>query len=289
LPTPSTLHFLRSNCTGMLLGPQADGDEYRIPIDRKSCSLLGPTALLVQGLMGILVILALVYKRHREPRKRPWRIWFFDVSKQVFGQAFVHSLNLLISGLGAIHSSRGKNACVFYFFNVLIDTTLGVAIIYGLLHLVNYILINKFQLKGFMSGEYGSPPSWLNWARQTVVYAVVLTAMKLMVIAILAIWPGLIDVGAWLLGWTGNGGNFQIIFVMGIFPIVMNIVQFWIIDTIVKARDALSTPIPTPRDEAEEPFLDPAQHGNDEDTLSGDIESGTEAQKAIGSSSNSVS
>lgn len=97
----------------------------------------------VQGLMGILVILSLVLKRHREASRRPWRIWYnssslslifftdswissrcFDVSKQVLGQAFIHGLNLLVSGIGAVHS-YGKNACVFYFFNVLIDTTLG--------------------------------------------------------------------------------------------------------------------------------------------------------------------
>jgi hypothetical protein len=30
---------------------------------------------IVQALMGVLVILSLVYKRHREPQKRPWRIW----------------------------------------------------------------------------------------------------------------------------------------------------------------------------------------------------------------------
>lgn len=47
----------------------------------------------------------------------------FDVSKQVIGQMFVHGVNVLISGLVA-HLSSG-NACVLYFLNILIDTTLG--------------------------------------------------------------------------------------------------------------------------------------------------------------------
>lgn len=39
--------------------------------------LTGDAAIqIVQGLMGVLVILSLVYKRHRESPKRPWRIWF---------------------------------------------------------------------------------------------------------------------------------------------------------------------------------------------------------------------
>jgi len=62
-------------------------------VDGGSCQLLGQTALvsatallasiglltmikIVQGLLGIFVILSLVFKRHRESPKRPWRIWF---------------------------------------------------------------------------------------------------------------------------------------------------------------------------------------------------------------------
>lgn len=47
----------------------------------------------------------------------------FDVSKQIIGQMFVHGVNVLISGVVA-HLSSG-NACVLYFLNILIDTTLG--------------------------------------------------------------------------------------------------------------------------------------------------------------------
>ena len=47
----------------------------------------------------------------------------FDVSKQVVGQVFIHSANLLVSGM-ASHSASG-NACVSYFLNIFIDTTIG--------------------------------------------------------------------------------------------------------------------------------------------------------------------
>lgn len=64
-----------------------------LPLDRHSCQLLGPTALvspaamqntvadptmspqIVQGFMGVLAILSLVYKRQRETQKRSWEIW----------------------------------------------------------------------------------------------------------------------------------------------------------------------------------------------------------------------
>ncbi len=67
-----------------------DDDGYP-DVDRKSCELLGETALvripsctsqyskfiaqIVQALMGVLVICSLAYKRQRESPKRPWKIW----------------------------------------------------------------------------------------------------------------------------------------------------------------------------------------------------------------------
>jgi hypothetical protein len=67
---------------------------------------------------------------------------------------------------------------------------------------------------------------------------------------------------------------------MGIFPIIMNIVQFWIIDTIVKASGALSSASPALRDEAEEPFLSGMDDEEDETSRrSEDIEAGTKSQK----------
>ena len=47
----------------------------------------------------------------------------FDVSKQIVGQMFVHGVNVFISDLGSHHSAG--NACVYYFLNILIDTTIG--------------------------------------------------------------------------------------------------------------------------------------------------------------------
>ncbi|KAF9226867.1 hypothetical protein BS17DRAFT_776254 [Gyrodon lividus] len=206
-----------------------------LPLDRRSCQLLGPTALVVQALMGVFAILSLVYKRHRETQKRPWKIWLFDVSKQVAGQMFVHGLNVLISDLGSHHSSG--NACTYYFLNILLDTTLGIGLIYLVLQSATWVLSKKLCIKGLNTGQYGNPPSFKYWARQAAVYVFALTTMKLLVVALFAVWPGISAVGDWLLSWTsiGDGESFQVIFVMGIFPIIMNVLQFWLIDSIVKA------------------------------------------------------
>lgn len=70
------------------------------PMDKPTeCRLLGPFAIVVQLALGALALLSLVYKRWRERPQRPVRIWFFDVSKQVFGSVLVHAANVFMSML----------------------------------------------------------------------------------------------------------------------------------------------------------------------------------------------
>jgi hypothetical protein len=118
-------------------------------IDNGECRLLGPFAIFVQGALGLLALLSLVYKRYRERPQRPLKIWFFDVSKQVVGSVLVHTANLLMSMLssgqfnlkinpssiearaaielvGRIVDSKGKyqpNPCSFYLLNLAIDVS----------------------------------------------------------------------------------------------------------------------------------------------------------------------
>lgn len=71
------------------------------PEDNGECELLGPFAILVQGSLGILALLSLVFKRWRERPQRPLKIWSFDVSKQVVGSVLVHIANLMMSLLSS--------------------------------------------------------------------------------------------------------------------------------------------------------------------------------------------
>lgn len=67
----------------------------------KTCSLVGPVALIVQALMAVLVVGSLLVKRWYEGRggrkRRRWRVWAADVGKQLIGQAAVHGSNLVVS------------------------------------------------------------------------------------------------------------------------------------------------------------------------------------------------
>ncbi|KAF8312697.1 hypothetical protein DL93DRAFT_2138394 [Clavulina sp. PMI_390] len=234
------------------------------PEDDPRCHLFGPTAIIVQILMGVLVLGSLVYKRQREFPRRKWNIWIYDVSKQVIGQAMLHASNVFVSW--AIGKRTLANPCVSYFLNILLDTTLGVLMIYGMLQLFTRLLTEKAHLTGLKSGVYGDPPSPMWWLKQLGVYLFVLFLMKTSVIALIEIFPFLMTFGSWLLSWSNSRNAVQVIFVMGIFPIAMNIVQFWLIDSIVKFKSTF-VEVSSPRShEDRNPLVDDYDEDNDNDS-----------------------
>ena len=103
------------------------------------CNLLGDFALIVQGALGLLAVSSLAIKRLRESPRRPMKIWFFDVSKQVFGSVLLHLANVLMSMLssgkfdvvatasattqyaGTNEKGDKPNPCSFYLLNLAID------------------------------------------------------------------------------------------------------------------------------------------------------------------------
>ncbi|KAI9703986.1 MAG: hypothetical protein M1820_005768 [Bogoriella megaspora] len=218
--------------------------------DDGECHLLGPFAILVQGALGLLALVSLVFKRWRERPRRPLLIWFFDASKQVFGSALLHVANLLMSMLSsgkfdvqsakpATEASDGKqpNPCSFYLLNLLIDTTVGIPILVLLLRVLHHLfsLTPLARPEGSLkSGYYGEPPRWTWWLKQSLIYFLGLLGMKFCVFILFQMLPWLVWVGNWLLAWTEGNTTLQIVFVMLIFPLIMNAIQYYIIDTFIK-------------------------------------------------------
>lgn len=173
----------------------------------------------------------------------------------------------------------------------------GVGLIYLMLQSATWLLSKKFGIKGLKMGQYGNPPSVKYWYRQAAVYVLSITTMKFLVVALFAIWPGMSSIGDWLLSWTTieNGEAAQVILyvdpthslrsvlrhfssVMGIFPLVMNVLQFWLIDSIVKASTS-STAVraASPRNsdsQDREPLFNSTD--DDDDVLPRDIENGSQ-------------
>lgn len=104
-----------------------------------------------------------------------------------------------------------------YFLNILVDTTIGVGILWAILSGFQYVLIERLRLSGFQSGVYGDPPlrrQLKRWLKQLSVYITGLILMKLTVVALFHLCPWLSDVGRWVLEWTMGNYKLQVVFVM---------------------------------------------------------------------------
>jgi len=275
------------------------------PPDNGECSLLGPFAIFVQGALGLLALMALVYKRWRERPQRPMKIWFFDVSKQVVGSVLVHIANLLMSMLSsgqlsialdpASVATRGiqsrmtdtqgnykPNPCSFYLLNLAIDTTIGIPILIFLLR----ILTALFALtpvgnprESIESGNYGNPPRTWWWCKQSMIYFIGLMGMKVCVLIIFLLLPWISRIGDWALRWTEGDEVLQVIFVMLVFPVIMNATQYYIIDSFIKNQKPEHERIPD-----EDDSFDHTHGGRYEDPTSGssdEIHSGDEDDEVL--------
>ncbi|GAA6024757.1 hypothetical protein JCM11491_004804 [Sporobolomyces phaffii] len=204
-------------------------------VDLDTCKLLGPVALAVQAVMGAIVLGGLVIKRMREKPRRKWKIWLADVGKQVVGQFAVHLSNVAISDL--IATTRSDNPCSLFALNILIDTTLGVLLIYFLLQWSTQ-LMQRYQ-PHYKTGFYGQPFSFSLWAEQAAVYVACLAVMKIVVLVIFFVAPELEDGMSWGLSWIENE-EAQVVVVMLLLPLVMNLFQFLLVDSIIRSKDPSS-------------------------------------------------
>ncbi|KAG0365281.1 hypothetical protein BGZ54_006684 [Gamsiella multidivaricata] len=172
----------------------------------------------------------------------------YDVSKQIVGGVVIHSLNLLAATLFGLSSERkDSNPCIWYFLNIFLDTTFGVGVLYLFLKAADKYF-SHMRMEGLKTGDYGNPPQFERWWRQTLVFSLGLVVMKIIVVIVLT-WPFLFTFGEWFLGWTLQNEKLQILFVMLILPLSMNIVQFWVIDYILKQKTTEKFPIRIDEDE----------------------------------------
>jgi hypothetical protein len=97
-----------------------------------SLLVVGPYALFLQALIGLVALSSLVYKRAvlDELPRRPFNIWFMDVSKQCFSSVLVHFFNIgisiMLSQVSIAESKRGSKTsdeCANYLMNFVMGTS----------------------------------------------------------------------------------------------------------------------------------------------------------------------
>ena len=171
---------------------QQDADYNSAPLSVQSaeglehCSLLGGAfAMFVQCALAAAAIGTLVYKRHSEKPQRPWRVWFFDASKQAYAGFLQHLVNIAFGMWFA--SSGAASECAWYAVNFAISVVCGVFLLWGAMRLYTRI-VERFRLHYLRSGEYGNPPSWRPWLAQLLVWGFLASGEKV-VTAVLVIVP----------------------------------------------------------------------------------------------------
>lgn len=185
--------------------------------------------VLIQGLLGIIAFSTLMLKRFREPAgvRRPWRIWFYDTSKQAIGSLFIHFANVLLSTL------TKDDPCSLYLMNFLLDATLGMLVIWMALKLVSRLVEYK-QWTLLTLGEYGDPPQATAWLGQCGIYLLIMVLEKGVVSLVLLI-PGWSELQEVLLDYIANP-QLELVLVMLIVPFIVNAIMFWVVDSLMMGK-----------------------------------------------------
>ena len=207
------------------------------------CKLIqGEFATMLQIFLGLLSMGTLLFKRYvHEDNPRPYEVWLMDVSKQSVQSVLVHSINIALSIVFAslsLTTSRpaGGDQCAFYFISFLLDTVLGVHIIWLCLRLVRFFAKWWGWSSVAVQGAYGSPPSFEVYVKQLYVFLASTVVSKLVLGFVMYGFHSPLDaLGTWLFFSLRLHPQTELIFVMLIAPFFLNSVQYWVTDNILSS------------------------------------------------------
>lgn len=94
--------------------------------------------------------------------------------------------------------------------------------------------------------------------------------MKICVLVIFLILPWISRVGDWALKWTEGNERVQIVFVMMLFPLIMNAIQYYIIDSFIKMQEPGHERLASEDGDERDPFDDALLDSDDEGSVSGE-------------------
>mmetsp|Transcript_84839 Transcript_84839/g.177387 ORF Transcript_84839/g.177387 Transcript_84839/m.177387 type:complete len:245 (+) Transcript_84839:313-1047(+) len=205
---------------------------------QQECIVLpGAVGVFVQAFLLAACIAILVMKKLHEGPKRTWRDFTLDSSKQILGSGWMHILNLICAMILG-EETKGADECSWYFINIAVDDTVGVAVEFMLVALVT-------RLFGFQTGEYGSSKEVDRgmYLEQLVIWLLILSATKgyMLLIMINASGP-LINLSNALLAPFAGEPMVKLVVVMICFPVVLNSFQMWVTDSFIKRKEATDDP-----------------------------------------------
>jgi hypothetical protein len=193
----------------------------------------------VQGLLAALALASLYIKRHNEVPRRKFMTWWLDTSKQGIGAVFAHFSNMLIAAWMSF-LTRGDfqldDQCAWYAISFVVDTTMGLWFSLIFLGLLETVARDRNWESLINTGVYEGADGMRHWRHQVISWLIILAVVKFLVI--LFIWafsPILAWLGDFLFSPFQQNIKFELLFVMIIFPGILNFFYFWVADHYLKA------------------------------------------------------
>lgn len=211
-----------------------------------TCKLLnGWLTYVLQVLLGAIALSSIYYKWKNEYPKRQFKVVCYDVVKQIVGMGIAHLLNIIIA-VYISHHYTVNDECRWYFLNFIVDVVFGVWINYLLLRLVNHY-INKHAWTKLQTGNYyiGNNCCNSSFIYQLLIWVSIILICKVIILCLILL-PAhniLNSFGKWILGPVSKHPNAELAVVMVIFPVLLNIIQFWIQDNFLKGSRHYMSPI----------------------------------------------
>lgn len=223
-------------------------------IGHQRWQILGGFGIVIQGLLGILSFLALVVKRYFEHPKRPVIVWLLDTSKQAFSCILAHWMNMVLAVL--LSSANESDNWEWYFINITVDVFLGVFLWYLMLKAIEKAAmkyeITMLNTGNYVNMDYDAEVAWdfeptkqtdiddidfRIWIAQIAVWGLIVIIVKLVLYCFQLLFaPVLESISAILIGWLKMYPNIKLVLIMVIWPFILNAVQFWIQDNILKSK-----------------------------------------------------
>lgn len=193
----------------------------------------------VQIILAFMALASLYLKRLHEVPRRTFQTWWLDVSKQGIGAVYAHCTNMTIAAVIS-NMVRGeyelKDQCAWYAINFLIDTTVGLFFSVIFLEILNDLARKRNWETLMHNGVYQGSDAMRHWWHQLLGWLGILTLVKFILIFILwACSPALAVIGDFVFKPLQNNIRFELVFVMIMFPGILNFFYFWIADQYLKA------------------------------------------------------
>lgn len=133
--------------------------------------------------------------------------------------------------------SQLKDQCAWYGLSYLIDTTLGLILAIIFVKMLDSVANERDWVHLKHSGVYSGQHGLLTWAAQVVAWIAILTVVKIIIYVFMWLCSApLAFVGGLLFAPLQFNIHFELVFVMILFPGLLNVVYFWIADSFLKAK-----------------------------------------------------